>query len=118
MLTLRQEQIDALRSDRRRSVSRRILNHLLQHWTSELARHQFSNVEFDNVVYTWVLRAIHLGFRSERDIRIFCEACACRGEGFPDSVVDADVISALDHAKTSLGKAQLIDEYLMACLGR
>ena len=118
MHTLSQEQFDAFRAERISRTVTRICSHLAVHWQDDLEQRRIAVAQLQDEVDLWVRRSLDLGFRSERDIRIFCEACVVAGGDFPLRDCDADIRSALHQASTSTAKAQLVDEYLMTQFGR
>jgi hypothetical protein len=113
MLQLRHEQLEALKAARRQEVAARIADHLERRFAPHLRRQGIEPPELPAIVDAAVVRGLELRLRSERDLRIFCEACACVGFDFPDDAAHADIRSALERTPASQAKAALIDEYLM-----
>jgi len=113
MLAISAAQIEAIRIAKWTEVRGRIAHHLNAHFSEQLRHLELQTDAIHDPLDKALAHARSLGFESERDLRIFAEACVTTDFSFPESVGDPNLLSEIEHAKTSANKAMVVDEFLV-----
>lgn len=113
MLVLGDHQIQKFQRQRWREVRDRIAVHLRYNFADDLSRQYLTGDALLSPLDQALSRARDLGFTSERDLRIFAEACAVLDFSFPRTPEDDALAEALPQAESSAARAELVDHYLI-----